>query len=167
MKLRKISIVLLFRGLWIILAMALMLFVISRNIYTGRILAYKIDFEDNSTPNYRGWYPNTRTSYDFDDQKLYIQGEPVYLKVYLPTRFDVMSIKGSWSMSSSTVRLGLKQADDSWFYKDMDQSAWSANFDLQQAKIYRKQIELMISIPDYKPEQNIYLDNNWQIEFKK
>ena len=38
---------------------------------------------------------------------------------------------------------------------------------LQQAKIYRKQIELMISIPDYKAEEKIYLDNNWQIEFKK
>ncbi len=89
MKLRKISIVLLFRGLWIILAMALMLFVISRNIYTGRFLTYKIDFKDNSTPNYRGWYPNTRTSYDFNDQKLYIQGEPVYLKDIWPSQEEV------------------------------------------------------------------------------
>ncbi len=167
MKLRKISIILIFRALWIILAMVLLLFIVSRNIYTARTLHYQIDFEDSSSPNYRGWYPESRLNYDLDEQRLYILGEPVYMKVYVPTRFDTMSISGSWSMASSTVRLGMKQIDDSWFYKDIDQEHWSANFDLQQTKIYRNQIELMISIPDYQSGQEIYLDNNWQVEFKK
>ncbi len=167
MKLSSVSIILVFRSLWIILAILLFLFIISKNIYTARQLFYKLDFRDSSTRDYRGWYPDTRVSYDIDEQKLYILGEPVYMKVYLPSRFDVMSITGSYSLASTTVRLGLKQADDSWFYKDIDQKDWSANFDLQTVKIYRNQIELMISMPEYQPGQMIYLDNNWQIEFKK
>ncbi|MDQ5939044.1 MAG: hypothetical protein QG603_257 [Patescibacteria group bacterium] len=167
MKLRKISIILIFRALWVVLAMTLLLFIISRNIYTARTLTYKINLADSSARDYRGWYPDTRTDYRSSDRRLHILGEPVYMKVYLPNKFDTMSITGSWSMSSSTVRLGLKQADDSWFYKDMDQADWSANFDLQQAKLHRKQLELMISVPDYEAGQDIYLDNNWQIEFKR
>jgi hypothetical protein len=167
MKLRKISIILLFRALWLVLAMTLLLFIISRNIYTALTLTYKLNFADNSTRDHRGWYPETRTDYQVNDQKLHILGEPIYMKIYLPNKFDAMSVTGSWSMSSSTVRLGLKQADDSWFYKDMDQVDWSTNFDLQQAKLHRKQIELMISSPAYEAGQGIYLDNNWKIEFKR
>lgn len=167
MKLKKISIILVFRSLWIILAIILLLIIISKNIYTARQLVYKVDFEDSSTRDYRGWYPDTRVSHDINEHRLYILGEPIYMKVYLPTKFDVMSITGSYSLASTTVRLGLKQTDNSWFYKDIDQKDWSANFDLQTAKIYRNQIELMISIPEYKSDQIIYLDNNWQIEFKK
>lgn len=167
MKLRKVSIILLFRGLWIILAIVLLLFVIAKNIYTARTLTYSINFADSSTRDYRGWYPETRTDYQLSDHRLYILGEPVYMKVYLPAKFDIMSITGSYSLASTTVRLGLKQADDSWFYKNIDQKDWSANFDLQAAKIHRNQIELMISIPEYQSGQMIYLDNNWQIEFKK
>ncbi len=167
MKLRKISIILLFRALWVILAMILLLFIISRNVYTARTLTYKINFADSSARDYRGWYPETRTDYQVNEKRLYILGEPVYMKVYLPGKFDTMSIVGSWGLSSSTVRLGLKQADDSWFYKDIDQKDWSANFDLQAAKLHRNQIELMISSPNYRLEQNLYLDNNWQIEFKR
>jgi hypothetical protein len=167
MKLRRISIVLLFRGLWLILALALILSIISRNIYTARQLVYQVDFKDSSTRDYRGWYPDTRVSYDVDDQKLAILGEPIYMKVYVPVKFDTLALRGSWSTASTTVQIALKQADDSWSYKVLDQKDWSVNFDLHQAKIYRNQIELMISIPDYAPGQNIYLDNNMQMEFKR
>lgn len=165
MKLRSISIIIIFRWLWIILACLLVLFIISKNIYTARTLTYNLDFAHSLNQNYRGWYPETRAV--FDDNVLLITGQPIYLKVYLPAKFDTMSIVGSWSTASTTVKLGLKQEDDTWFYKDMDLQDWSANFSLQGAKIYRNQIELIISIPDYQSDQMLYLDNNWQLVFKR
>lgn len=168
MKLRRIPIILIFRVLWVILALGLLLFIIARNIYTQRQLIYHLDFRADSTRDYRGWYPSTRTNFDSQEQRLYILGEPIYMKLYLPLRFDTMSIQGSWSQSSSsTVRLGLKQKDESWFYKDIDQKDWSANFDLQQVKVHRNQIEIIISIPEYQANQNIFLTNNWQIKFQR
>ena len=168
MKSRRIPIILIFRVLWVILALSLLLFIIARNIYTQRQLTYSLDFRTDSTRDYRGWYPSTRTSFDSQQQRLYILGESIYMKLYLPLRFDTMSIQGSWSQpSSSTVRLGLKQKDESWFYKDINEKDWSVNFDLQQVKVHRNQIEIMISIPEYQANQNIFLTNNWQIKFQR
>lgn len=167
MKLRKISIVLFFRVLWVTLAVIVLLLLVSKNIYTARLLVYDLDFSDSSTRDYRGWYPETRAIYQPISDQLAVIGQPVYLKVYLPTQFDTMAVKTSSLLGSSTARLGLKQKDESWFYKDIDQADWSANFDLSQAKIYRNQIELMISVPDLAVGQSIYLNNNWRLEFKK
>lgn len=167
MKLRKISIILFFRVLWVVLAAVVLLLLIAKNIYTARVLRYQLDFAKQNTRDYRGWYPESRASYQADSDSLAVVGQPIYLKVYLPTQFDTLAIYGSVDLASSTARLGLKQKDDSWFYKDIDQADWSANFDLSQAKIYRNQIELMISVPDFTTDQVIYLDNNWHLTFTK
>ena len=153
-------IVYIFRTLWIILALSLVFYVISQNVYTKRSLLYNLDFSKSISRDINGWYPTSRTSYL--PANLTLKAQPVYLRVYLPIDFNTLTVKGSLS-TDTIVRLGLKQNDGSWFYKDISSGDFVLSYSLEQAKLYRRSLELILSAPELNTSSTVSLLNNWQL----
>lgn len=158
---QKISLYL-FRSLWIILASGLIIYVLSQNVFTKRSLLYNLDFSKNISRDINGWYPSSRVEWQAGDQLLRVKAQPIYLRAYLPVDFNTLTVKGS-HFASTTLRLGLKQADGTWFYKDVPSGDFILSFGLNQAKLQRRSLELSLSAPDLETDTSLYLVNNWQL----
>ncbi len=166
-KMQKI-IVRIWRYFWLAAGLLVVLFVLSRAIYTQRNLLYQPDFTKSITANIRGWYPESRLSAISSASVAAVDliAEPVYLKVYSPVDFEIMTIEGSiypYLADDKEIKLGLRQSDGSWDFKNIVNQDFSLSFDLSQAQIKSNQLELILSIPDMSTGDRISLANNWQI----
>jgi len=159
----KLKIVSICKYLWLIIATALILYIINQSVITERNLVYKLDFKESISRDITGWYPESRTLFNEESNKLAILGEPIYLQVYLPIKFDVLTIKGQADFADEDFRLGLKQSDGSWLFKEIGDNNISVFFSLENAQIKRNKIELILSVPDLKATSSISLNNNWQL----
>ena len=158
-------IVIFFRYLWIALALAVVLYIISQAVVTSRTIKYNLDFSESITRDITGWYPEVRTS--FLNGGLELKSEPLYLKIYSPIDFKNLKIKGSLNFNEEDVRLGLKQSDSTWYFKNITEENFSLVFDLSEAQVKRNKLELILSIPDLKSDSGIYLNNDWQVELQR
>ena len=62
------------------------------------------------------------------------------------------------------IRLGLKQADNSWQWQTIPSHDFLLEFDLNNAKVSRNKLELILSASDlHNNTSTVYLLNNWQI----
>lgn len=165
MRLNTLLILKLLNNLWRILAIGLVIYLISQNIVTTRTLVYNLDFNQSITPNITGWYPEPRV--DFLDTRLEVRAEPIYLKAYSAIDFNTLTVQGNLKLNDQEIRLGLRQADGSWEFKNIDQESFSLDFDLTTAQKKRNQIELILSIPNLDNITKLYLDNNWQLIFTR
>lgn len=154
-----------FRYLWIVLGVAVLLFVLSQAIYTERVLEYDLDFSRSLSRDIRGWYPDSRIKNETGDN-FQIVGEPVYMKIYIPVNFLKMQISGSLYLNNiKDVNLGLRQKDGSWKFRKLDliDNNFFVDFDLINAQTKNNQLELILSIPDLSDSADVSLINNWKI----
>ena len=164
MNLKKYSLFKCFHYLWIILAILLIIYIISQNIVIQREIVYKLDFNKSITKDIRIWYPKSRTVVINDD--LHILGEPLYLKIYSPVQFNSLIIKGEIDFKEENIKIGLKQKDQSYLYKDINNKDISLSFDLSNALLIGNKLELILSLPDLKKVSNINL-RNWEIILRR
>ena len=155
-------IVYIFRSLWIIMSLGLIFYVLSQNVYTKRSLLYNLDFSKNITRDINGWYPSSRLLWQDKEQLLYLKAQPIYLRFYLPVNFNTLTVKGSVD-TDTTLKMGLKQKDGSWFYKDIPKGDFVLSYSLEQAQMYRRSLELMVSAPELNASSTIVFTNNWQL----
>ncbi|MFA5126578.1 MAG: hypothetical protein WC465_01075 [Patescibacteria group bacterium] len=160
------SIVYFFRLLWIILSVVLICYVIGQNVFTGRTLVYDLDFTRPISRNTDGWYPQQRLAYE-PSGLVAIKGEPLYLKVYLPVQFETLLVKGTVATSTTPMRLGLRQKDGGWFFKGINEQQVAISFMLDQAKVQRRQLELILSMPGLSATSTVEINNNWQLIFQR
>ena len=161
MNLNKYSIFKFLHYFFIILSIFLISYVISKNIVIERNLVYKLDFSKSINKNITGWYPNSRTV--FINDKIRILNEPLYLKVYVPVKFKNLIIKGELEFKDENIKIGLKQKDNNYFWKDIVEKNINLNFNLDNALIVGNKLELLLSIPDIQEKSNINL-KDWKIE---
>ncbi|MBT7553093.1 hypothetical protein HN670_01320, partial [bacterium] len=76
--------VLFFRYLWLLLAIAAIVFIINKNVINTQQIIYQIDLRRAMTTEIEGPYPQTRVLYD---GQLNVLAEPLYLQAYLPGNF--------------------------------------------------------------------------------
>ncbi len=164
MNLKKHSLFKFFHYLWIILASLLIIYIINKNIVIQRELVYKLDFEESITRDITGWYPDIRTV--TINNELHILAEPLYLKVYTPVQFNNLIIKGEIDFAEEIIKIGLKQKDNSYLYKDINSKDINLNFDLENALINGNKLELILSLPDLVKTSNINL-RNWELILKR
>jgi len=143
--------------MWLFLAIFLVIYIISKNIVVQRDLIYKLDFNETITKDIIGWYPESRTVAIND--KLHILNEPLYLKLYSPVKFNNLLIKGNIEYEEENIKIGVKQKDHSYSYKDIINNNINLNFDLDNVLLVGNKIELILSIPEINKESNINLNN--------
>jgi hypothetical protein len=161
MNLQKYSIFKFFHYFWIILSIFLIIYVISKNIVIERDLIYKLDFSKSINRNITGWYPDSRIV--FINDKIRVLNEPLYLKVYIPVKFKNLIIKGELEFKDENIKIGLKQKDNTYFWKDIIEKNINLNFNLDNVLIVGNKLELLLSIPDIQEKSNINL-KDWEIE---
>lgn len=159
------KVVLIFRVVFRVLALVLLVYLWSQNNITSKELVYQLDWRDSISPNVRGWYPVERTRYQEDE--LVLVSEPLYLQVYHPDDFTQMQVRGNVESASTTLRLGLKQKDGQWLWNDLANGSNDLNFDLQTAAIKQNKLEFILSIPDLTSTSSVALVNDWQIKFSR
>lgn len=160
-----------FRYIWLAGALFLILFILHKGIYTKRDLVYDLDFSQSLTRDIRGWYPEsrfTRSSSSSIRDAYDVIGEPLYMKIYVPVDFDLMTVTGSFYFDNdATVRLGLKQKDGSWQWQDIKDKDFSLSFDLKNAQTKNNQLEIILSLPEISDVSVASLVNNWQITLSR
>ncbi len=150
--------------IWWLAGLIIILFIISQNIITERVINYQLDLADSITPDLTGWYPEVRLAYNPSIDQAQILNEPLYLQVYRPVDFETLSIEGSVIFIDEEIKIGLKQTDNSWQWQDIPSQDFLLQFDLDNAKITRNKLELILSIPDlHNNTSTVDLLNNWQI----
>ncbi len=164
MNLKKYSIFEIFHCLWIILSIFLIIYIISKNIVVQRNLIYKLDFNKSITKDITGWYPDSRTV--SINNELHILSEPLYLKIYSPIKFNNLIIKGEIEFKEENIKIGLKQKDNNYLYKDIREKYINLIFNLENALIINNKLELILSFPDISEKSNINL-KNWEIMLKR
>ncbi|MBU1203236.1 hypothetical protein KKH39_04320 [Patescibacteria group bacterium] len=171
MTLDKNSIVKVFRYIWLIFSLLLLLFILNKGIYTKRDLKYHLDFSQSLSRDIRGWYPESRLTPVFDrleGQTFDILGEPIYMKIYTPVDFDMMTIEGSFYFDEATeINIGLRQKDGSWQWKNIANNNFSLTFALADALTKNNQLEIILSLPNISDTSVVSLINNWQIILKR
>ena len=171
MKINKDIIIQFFRYLWIVAAIILVFFIVSKSFYTKRTLEYDLDFSQSISKNITGWYPEQRLIYSHYSSMLNSYdaiGEPLYMKIYTPIDFENMNITGTvYRYNFEDIKLGLKQTDGSWDYKLIDSKDFDFDFDLTEAQIKNNQLEIILSIPGMTTPTRLSLINNWQITVKR
>ncbi len=164
MNLKKYSLFKIFHYLWIFLAFLLIIYIISKNIVVQRDLVYKLNFNKSIMRDITGWYPESRTI--TINNELHILEEPLYLKVYTPLRFNNLIIKGKIEFQEEAIKIGLKQKDQSYLYKDINNEDINLSFSLEEALIVGNKLELILSLPDLKKISNINL-KDWVIILRR
>ncbi len=167
MLIRRLVIIKIWRYLWLAAALALIGYVLSRGIVTSRLWEYKLDWRRPISHDIYGWYPEQRTQFDVVNDRLEVLGEPLYLQVYSPVKFNLLTIEGSLDYSGENIKLGLKQQDGSWQFKDIGSSDFSLSWILDKVQVRRNKIEMILSISDLRPTSTIYLMNNWHLKFSR
>jgi len=150
------------KNIWLILAIGLVLFVISQAVFTGRELAYSLDFSRSQTRDIEGWYPESRTTFD-TERGLAVNGEPIYMKIYVPVKFKKLMITGTILRDDHEINIGVKQNTGEWAYQPIDREDFILEFDLSGARIHRQRMEIILSAPQMT--RPIILENNWKFKF--
>ncbi len=164
MTIKKTPITNIFKYIWWLLALATILYIVSQNIVTQRVLTYNLDFKQSISRDITGWYPEVRTKFS---NNLEVLAEPIYLQAYVPAKFNNLNIKGDLDFVDENIRLGLKQDNNIWLWQDITDKSFSLDFDLKTAQVYRNKLELILSIPDLNSGSNVALTNNWQLILSK
>ena len=68
-------------------------------------------------------------------------------------------IKGNIEYEEENIKIGVKQKDHSYSYKDIINNNINLNFDLDNVLLVGNKIELILSIPEINKESNINLNN--------
>lgn len=158
MLLPKQKIVLLFRYIWLLLAVGIILYIAQQNIVIERQIDYEIDLSQLITRDIEGPYPAHRVSLN-PDNTLAVLAEPLYLQVYTPAKFKTLQVNGLISLDGETARLGLKQADGSWDWQDIDNDEVNLIFDLANASVKANKLELIFSFPELNTSGKIVIKN--------
>lgn len=162
-----------FRYLWIAIGLAVILFVLSQAVFTKRVLHYNLDFSQGISRNIRGWYPESRissVSVSSVSDSFDLVGEPAYMKIYTPIQFKNLNINGDiWPHQEEDIRLGLRQDDGSWEFKQLEiiDNFFSIDFDLNTAQIKNNQLEIILSVPNMVNPSRVSLANNWKITLSR
>jgi len=158
-----------FRYLFLALAMALVLFILSRAIFTARTLSYNLDFNSALSQDIVGWYPESRVELvaSSTQSALHILAEPIYLKIYSPVDFQTLTISGAVDKNNKDINIGLRQKDGSWFFQPITNNNFRLDFDLSQAQIKRNQLEIILAIPQLGKDSGVSLVNNWTITLNR
>ena len=150
--------------IWWLIGLVIILFIVTQNIITERVINYQLDLADSISPDLTGWYPEVRLAYNPSIDQAQIINEPLYLQVYRPVDFETLAIEGSIGFIDEDIRLGLKQTDNSWQWQNISSQDFLLQFDLDNAKVSRNKLELILSIPDlHNNTSTVDLSNNWQI----
>lgn len=165
MKIKNIGIRMIFRYIWLIIALAILLYVLTQGIYTQRTLVYQPDFSQSITKDITGWYPEVRGN--FEKGRFNILSEPLYLKLYMPIDFDTLTVEGSLDYTDETIRLGLRQVDGQWDWQDIQSQNFSLTYNLKNVQVKSNQVEIILSIPDLSATSSVALDNNWKFSFER
>lgn len=164
MRISKILVINTFKHIWLIIAFSLLVYILSSSIITKRTLVYDIDFNNILTKDIYGFYPEIRTVFLQDSKELEVREEPLYLKLYLPIKFDTLTIKGDLELFSEEILLGLKEKDNSWYFQNIREESFSLEYNLDNALVKNNKLELILSIPDLNNSTStIKLYNNWQL----
>ncbi len=164
MRISKILIIKIFKHIWWLIAFSIIIYILSSNIVTKRTLEYSIDFNNTLTKDIHGFYPEVRTMFLQESNKLEIRSEPLYLKLYTPINFEVLTVKGSLEPFTENITLGLKQKDGSWYYQNIAYEDFSLDYILDEALVKNNKLELILSIPNLNNSTStIRLHNNWQL----
>ena len=162
-----------FRYLWIVLGAVIIFFALSQGIYTKRSLEYELDFSQSLSKDIRGWYPESRLT-NMSFSSIYgaydVIGEPIYMKIYSPADFDLMTVEGSiYPYHTDNVRLGLRQEGGGWYFNEIVGNDFSISFDLENAQIKNNELEIILSLPDMVSESKVRasLINNWKITLSR
>lgn len=170
---KKIKLVMILRYLWLSIALIIVVSLIFDAMSVKKTLLYQLDFHQGISKDITGWYPESRIaqSSSVSIDAVDLVAEPVYLKVYAPNKFSSMSVTGSFyideSLGEQDIRLGIRQEDNSWEFKQISVNDFLLTFDLAKAKKSKNQFELILSISSLTSEQRIALINNWQIKFQR
>ncbi|MBT6691461.1 hypothetical protein HOB10_03980 [Candidatus Parcubacteria bacterium] len=162
-KANKISVIIIFRYIWLIVATSIIIYILGQAIVTTREIVYQIDNSDSITRDITGWYPEQRLVFATEDQTLRIVAEPLYLQAYIPVDFKTLTVAGDIYFGAETIRLGLKQADGTWSYRDIDENSFNFEYDLSQAQVKKNKLEMILSIPDLTATSTVVLGNNWSL----
>ena len=100
------------------------------------------------------------------NNELHILSEPLYLKIYSPIKFNNLIIKGEIEFKEENIKIGLKQKDNNYLYKDIREKYINLIFNLENALIINNKLELILSFPDISEKSNINL-KNWEIMLKR
>lgn len=161
------AIIKVWRYLWLLAALALLGYIFNQGIVTGRLWEYSLDFSRPLSRDIYGWYPEQRTRFDVVNDRLIILAEPLYLQVYSPLKFDLLTVEGSLNYEGENIKLGLKQQDGTWQFKDISSSDFSLTWILDQAQFRRNKIEMILAISDLQSTSTVYLMNNWHLKFSR
>ncbi|MDD5749571.1 MAG: hypothetical protein PHO91_02165 [Patescibacteria group bacterium] len=166
MEISQKKIVYFFRYLWLAVFTVLLIWILSQSLVLGRNLTYQLDFRHDLSRDIFGWYPQSRV--EFINGQILVLGEPLYLDVYLPTKFKTMIVNGSFEMEMTEVRLGLRQKDGSWDFREIESSDFEISFDLTNAQLKRNSLQVILSLPALGSDDlSPVLKNNWQITFSR
>lgn len=138
----------LFRYFWLLLAFSCGLYILSQNIVHSRVMTYQLNLQETIGQNLEGLYPSLRTRYQADTQSLQILAEPLYLKVYVPVKFEQVQVAGTWMLNDKSVDIGLKQKDATWSWQKVSSDKFILDFALDNAQIINNKIEFIFSLPD-------------------
>ena len=158
-----------FRYLWIAIGLFIILFILNQALYTKRSLEYNLNFSESLSRDIRGWYPVQRisgTSIASVSNAVDVIAEPVYMKVYTPIKFKEMTIQGGiLSHQEEDIRLGLKQKDGSWDFKQLEivDNYFFISFDMLNAQTKNNYLEIILAIPNMSSPSRISIVDDWQI----
>jgi hypothetical protein len=159
MAFRRDKIYLVFRYLWLALALSVIIYIINANLILGPNLVYQVDLSQGITRNIEGPYPSTRVHYDDVRQELQVLAEPLYLQAYVPGSFDQLLVTGQVVLGEQVLSLGLKQADGTWQWQDMSNGEFGVVFSLDDVYLRRNKLELIFSLPNLAEPNQVQLQN--------
>lgn len=148
-------------------ALFIIVYVASQNLVLGRILEYQADWSRSVSPDFIGWYPAVRISYQEAENRARILSEPLYLQVYEPVDFASLQLSGSLGSNGPAVSLGLRQQDGTWQWQNLLAENFSLNFDLRQAARRRNRLEFILSVPGLQASSTAWLANDWRFVFSR
>jgi hypothetical protein len=148
--------VLFFRYLWLLLAIAAIVFIINKNVINTQQIIYQIDLSRAMTTEIEGPYPQTRVLYD---GQLNVLAEPLYLQAYLPGNFTDLTVTGDLVLGEQILDLGLKQMDGTWQWKKIASENFSVNFYLADVYLQRKKMQLIFSLPNLNNQDEVKIKN--------
>lgn len=153
---KKKYLILFFRYLWLLLAIAAIVFIINKNVINTKKITYQIDLSRSMTTETEGPYPRTRVLYD---EQLNVLAEPLYLQAYLPGNFTDLTVAGELILGEQILDLGLKQIDGTWQWQKIETNNFSVNYDLTDVFLQRKKIQLIFSLPNLNNQEEVKIKN--------
>lgn len=166
-KVNKFTLVAIFRYIWLLIAAAIVFYIVGQAIVTDRELIYEIDNSESIGRNITGWYPEQRVIFSEKEHSLQLRSEPLYMQVYIPVNFKKLKVAGDVYFRDETIRLGLKQKDGSWEYRDVDSNNFMFEYDLSQAQVKKNKLELILSVPNLSSTSTVTLSSDWILSLER